>query len=78
MTSTAIRCTFCFNTERHDHDANGVCDRCQRIDSETYQLILALIERNDMRIETNAVLSTGDTNGGAFELDPSATNRFGL
>lgn len=61
MTSTATSCTFCLNTERHDHDANGVCDMCQRIDSETYQLILELLERNDVRIETNAVLSTGDT-----------------
>ena len=43
--------------EQHDHDANGVCGRCQYINHDTYDLVLALVSANDVHIETNAVLS---------------------
>lgn len=49
------------NPERHDHDANGVCGRCQYINRDTYDLVLTLVSANDVHIETNAVLSTGGT-----------------
>ena len=61
MSDTATRCVVCLNTDTHDHDANGVCGRCQYIHSNTYHELMALLGINDVHIETNAVLSTGDT-----------------
>ncbi|NDZ93302.1 hypothetical protein G3I13_01825 [Streptomyces sp. SID6673] len=53
------RCIACLNIEAH-RDGNGVCERCQYIHRETYEELTALLGVNDVHIETNAVLSTGE------------------
>ncbi|NIL77151.1 hypothetical protein RhoFasB10_03292 [Rhodococcus sp. B10] len=59
-TDPTISCIVCLNVEEH-RDGKGVCERCQYIHRNTYELVLALVSANDVHIETNAVLSTGDT-----------------
>ena len=53
------RCVVCLNPA-HDHDGNGVCTQCRLIHRSTYEEVLALVTANDVTVETNAVLSTGE------------------
>ena len=68
MSEGSARCVVCLNAA-HDHDADGVCARCQFIHRRTYDEVLALVSANDVHIETNAVLSTGDTHDTGHKED---------
>lgn len=59
MTETVDRCIACLDPARH-YDANGVCPSCRFIHRSMYAELIALLGANDVHIENDVVLSTGE------------------